>query len=62
MKNDEPVVSDIAENTIKDIKIPDNQAPETCYCKTPEQFAEAVGRDFIDHANQVKNQMYFLNL
>ena len=28
------------------------QAPETLYCKTKEEFDEAIGRDFIEQANK----------
>lgn len=40
------------------------QAPEARYFKTKEEFDEAVGRDFIEHANKVttKGEHFFVGL
>ena len=50
---------------VKELKITtEYKAPSTEYCRTQEQFAEAVGKDFIKYANQVKskNQRFLVGL
>ena len=45
MKKKDPVTSPEIDNAVY-------QAPATTYCTSQEEFDEAVGRDFIEHANK----------